>query len=100
MIPFAEGVYGLICEDLKITSLARMFINNTWTYPPLSDLTCKNSTEPGLIFYTVPLDEQSQYLDILGGNVNNYVKFVQILNQKAINENKTYGIVLKYFNKI
>ena len=77
-----------------------MLINNTLTDLPLSDLTCKNSTIPGYIFYTVPLDEQSQYLDILGGNVGNYVKFVPILSQKAINENKPYGIGFPYFNKV
>ena len=48
----------------------------------------------------MPLDEQSQYLDILGGSVDNYVFFDPILSPKAINENKTYGIGLVYFNKV
>ena len=57
------------------------------TAPPLSDLKCNNSTDPksDVIFYTVPLDEQSQYLDILSGSVTNNVMFEPRLSQKAIN---------------
>ena len=67
---------------------------------PLSDLACNKSTyDQDFIFYTVPLDEQSKYLEILGGNALNNIVLTPEFSEEARNENKTYDISLVYFNK-
>ena len=47
----------------------------------------------------MPLDEQRQYLDILGGNVKNKIFLRPESSEEAKKNNKTYSISLVYINK-